>query len=274
MTQPALSKWLRELERSLDAVLFERTTRRVAPTLYGEALLSCVDRVLTDIGAVSTTLEALRQGLGAPVTIGVLPGLAPVMIPDAMESLRQANQSLQIRLREDTLDRLLPQIQRRELDLVICRLEAPALKAGLVAEPLYRDEVRVVAGQAHPLLRHPEATWREAAAYPWIVAPLGSPMRTAVEAEFAYAGVGMPTIALESLSWPTNCAIAQRSTCLFAASSHSASASPGGECLRFLPLRFSHVAPVVGLLRAPVISAPVDALRTALKEVVRKFDTA
>ncbi|RQR35616.1 LysR family transcriptional regulator [Burkholderia sp. Bp9015] len=271
ITQPALSKWLRELEASLGLLLFERTSRRVAPTAYGDALLECIGRVLTDLRGVAPAFDALRTGAGRPVSIGLLPNMAPQLIPGVLAWLRDAGRAVQLNVREDTLDRMLAQAQRHELDLLVCRLDVSALRAGLEIAPLYRDDMIVVCGPRHPLLRRPRVGWRDAAAFPWIAPPLGSPARTALDAEFAKAGLAPPVVMMESVSWQTNRAVAEQTPCLFVQSARAfGMAAAAGERVGRLPLKLSTMPDTVGALFAAPAGTSVAAAIDALKAVTRE----
>jgi DNA-binding transcriptional LysR family regulator len=267
ITQPALSKWLRELEEELGFALFERTSRRVAPTVYGQAMLESVARILADLRGVEPAFEALRLGAAQPVTIGMLPGMPPLLIPDLIDHLADLGSRVQVDLQENTLDHLLPQALRHELDLVVCRLDATALASGLANRALYRDEMVAVAGGKHPLARRKAMRWQDAARFPWIAPPRGSPMRAALEAEFAHAGVAMPHIVLESVSHQTNRAVARRQPCLFVASAKSFARSDADPALRALPLSLSTVVQTVGVLYAEPCSAVVATMIDALVTV-------
>ncbi|MDN7697079.1 LysR substrate-binding domain-containing protein [Burkholderia semiarida] len=270
ITQPALSKWLRELEDSLGLPLFERTSRRVAPTAYGDALLECIGRVLTDMRGVAPAFDALRTGAGRPVSIGLLPNMAPQLIPGALAWLREAGRPVQLNVREDTLDRMLVQARRHELDLLVCRLDASALSAGLAVAPLYRDDMIVVCGPRHPLLGRARIGWRDAAAFPWIAPPFGSPARTALDAEFAKAGLAPPAVLMESVSWQTNRAVADQSPCLFVQSARAFDlAARAGERVGRLPLKLSTMPETVGALYAAPASVSVAAAIDALSAVTR-----
>jgi DNA-binding transcriptional LysR family regulator len=270
ITQPALSKWLRELELAIGMPLFERTTRRVAPTVYGEAVLEYIGRILTDLRGVTPALDALRQGLSMPLSIGLLPNMGAQLLPDLIEHLQMRGSPIQLNLREHTLDYLLPQAQRRELDLLVCRLDANVLAAGLAVEPLYRDDMVVVGGPHHPLGRSTHVDWQEAARFPWIAPPVGSPMRAALEAEFANAGLAMPTIVMESVAHSTNCAVAQRIPCLFVASARGLeSTSNGMHALYRSPLRLSTITQTIGALYSTPCSAAAATVIEALKNIVQ-----
>ncbi|GJH08518.1 hypothetical protein CBA19CS11_06790 [Caballeronia novacaledonica] len=130
ITQPALSKWLRELEDTLGLPLFERTSRRVAPTAYGEAMLECAARVLTDLRTIQPAFDALKRGTSLPLKVGMLPYISMRLLPGVIEYLASHAPTQQINYTENTLDHLLPLMQRRELDMVVCRLESLVLTAG------------------------------------------------------------------------------------------------------------------------------------------------
>jgi DNA-binding transcriptional LysR family regulator len=270
ITQPALSKWLRELEDELGFALFERTSRRVAPTVYGEAMLESVARILTDLRGIEPAFEALRRGAGQPVTVGMLPGMPPLLVPGIVDYLENQGSHIQISLQELTLDHLLPQALRHELDLVVCRLDAAALASGLASRPLYHDEVIAVAGRQHPLARRQSVSWRDAAQFPWIAPPKGSPMRAALEAEFAHAGVAMPRIVMGSVSPLTNHAVARRQPCLFVSAAKGLAARSEAEpAMHALPLALATVVPTVGVLYVEPCSAAVATMLNALEAVAR-----
>ena len=267
VTQPALSKWLRELEEQLGLRLFERTSRRVQPTPYGEVMLERIARILNDLREIEPEFAALRHGVGRPLTIGLLPNMDEVFMAGALAWLHQHDMPIQLNVRVNTLDHLLPQAQRRELDLLVCWLETTALAAGLHVEELLREEMVVVAGKHHPLHKRSRVSWAEAAAFPWIAPPAGSPMRIALEAEFAQAGKPMPQIVMESASHYTNRAVAQQLPCLFVASAARTSQRDAARELSMLPLRLSTIAPTIGVLSHSPGSSAVTMVLKALHHV-------
>lgn len=265
ITQPALSKWLRELEDTLGLPLFERTSRRVAPTAYGEAMLECVARILTDLHTVQPAFDALKRGTRLPLKIGMLPYIATRLLPGVIEYLATHAPTQQINYSESTLDYLLPLMQRRELDMVVCRLEPAVLTAGFTVTELYSDEILVVAPKEHPLHRHTRVTWRDAAAWPWIMPSMGSPMRTALEVEFATAGVASPHVLMESTSHLTNCAVARRVPCLFVSTRLRRGETDLNGELRQLPLKVSTAVQRIGALTTQPQSSAVSVVLAALQ---------
>ncbi|OLL30793.1 hypothetical protein BTH42_15025 [Burkholderia sp. SRS-W-2-2016] len=273
MTQPALSKWLRELEEVVGFALFERTTRRIAPTRGGEIVLQHAQRMLGDLQRVSADLSALQAGLGGVVRVGAPSAIAAVLLPAAAGQLIDAEPRLQIQLHEGTVDALLRMLQLRELDLVIGRLDAEALNAGCHHEHLYDGRVCVAARVRHPLQRRRRLGWKDTLGFPWIVPPASSPMHASLEAAFAQAGLGMPAAFMSSASILINKALAQQSDCLFVASLHVLQELERAEpdAVRHLPLFVPGVAPGVGMLWAddatPGVAVLMDALRNAARQL-------
>jgi len=125
ITQPALSKWLRELEEDIGAPLFERG-RRLTPTTYGEIVLHYAHRVLGDTTRMGDELKTFQAGQSGRVRVGLLRSAAATLIPKVITGYRQIAPDVRISLFEDTLDNLLPRLERRELDCILCRLYGKA----------------------------------------------------------------------------------------------------------------------------------------------------
>ncbi|WP_321815514.1 MULTISPECIES: LysR substrate-binding domain-containing protein [unclassified Paraburkholderia] len=268
LSQPALSKWLRELESALGIALFERTTRRVAPTSYGEALLEFVGRVLAEMQNVGPTLEALRTGTGRPVSLGCLPNMAQLIVPGTLGRLVENGHSIRLNVQEGSFTSLLTQVERRELDVLVCHQNATVLSSGLEVVPLYRDEISVVCGPKHPLMRRKTVTWQDAAEFPWIAPPSGTAFRNALNREFAEAGVAPPRVMLETLSKETSALIAQRLPCLYITSFKNwRLADRRGEKVHRLPLRITTIPEAVCAAFCKPAGFSVGAVIEAMKQI-------
>ena len=269
VSQPALSKWLKDIECALGASLFERTTRRMTTTPCGELVLTAVDRILTDLRRVPPRLEAMQSGIGRTLSLGIIPGASQVIVPPILRWSTRRYGELQIHVNENTFDVLLPQLQRHELDLLVCRLDANALNTEFRIRRLYDDEFTIVCGPDHPLLARSDITWRDAAEFPWIAPSTGAPLRIAIEMEFAHAGLRMPPVVLESHSLQTNIAVARQIPCLFVTSRASLAARIDAPPLGVIPLRLSHAASAIGAMCIDSDDPMIDAIILAILESVR-----
>ncbi|SAL72661.1 LysR family transcriptional regulator [Caballeronia udeis] len=265
MTQPALSKWLRELEELLLTPLFERTTRRITPTPAGQIVMLHAARILGDLQRITSDLEALHDGLSGVVRVGAPSAVAAVLIPEAVKHVLRTGAQLQIQLWDGTLDRLLPLLREREIDLVLGRLDGETLNAGCHHELLYDGPVCVTAGLQHPLQARGDIEWKDTIDYPWIVPPASSPMRHSLESAFAQVGLAMPRALMSSASLLINKTIAEDSECLFVASLHMVKELEKNQGVRHLPLYVPGVPQGIGMLWADAATPGVAAFMAALR---------
>jgi DNA-binding transcriptional LysR family regulator len=247
ITQPALSKWLRELEQHAGCSLFERE-RPLRLTVQGEVLLGYAQRVLGDSVRTGKELESISAGSSGLLRVGALRAVAPLLVPRAILRCRRESPRLQIRLYEESLDNLLPALRRRELDCVIGRLHGQALGSEFQSEVLYEEPVHAVVRNGHPLLRNKTLTLAQATAYPWILPLPGTPMRLRLEAEFAASNMRLPYEVVESISLMTNETLLQESDMVSVVSLQLARHYQDAGRLSILPLQMREALGPVGLL--------------------------
>src|ERR1700752_3746716 len=94
VSQPSLSQQLQKLEDELGERLFERTKRDARLTAHGEAFLPRALRILEEVDAAKREATDARELLRGTITIGVLPTIAPYLLPDV---LTQFAKSFQVR---------------------------------------------------------------------------------------------------------------------------------------------------------------------------------
>ena len=124
VTQPGLSVQLKELEGMLDVQLFERSRRKVLLTPEGERLLPLARSILTQAGELVDTARSLTRPLSATLRLGVIPTVAPYLLPKALPAIRRRHPDLRILLHEDFTYRLLALLGEGKLDLLLLALEA------------------------------------------------------------------------------------------------------------------------------------------------------
>ena len=124
VTQPGLSVQLKELEGMLDVQLFERSRRRVLLTPEGERLLPLARSILTRAGELVETARSLTRPLSATLRLGVIPTVAPYLLPRVLPIIRQRHPDLRILLHEDFTHRLLALLGEGRMDLLLLALEA------------------------------------------------------------------------------------------------------------------------------------------------------
>lgn len=235
-TQPALSKWLKELENDVGLPLFERHARGLRPTAPGEALIEHARRIEAHLDTARDDMQALREGGSGLVSIGTSGVAAADTVPLAVSRLLARMPRAQVRLVESTMNQLMPQLSRGELDIVVGRSGEQYEDAQLQSETLYTELIDFVARPHHPLTQKPTLEWDDVLAYSWVVWPQGTPVRNALEAALAAAGRTLPTHCVESNSSVLNLTLLNNTDLLGVASHRPALRFQQLNALQILPM--------------------------------------
>lgn len=151
VTQPALTKGLRELEDLLQVRLFDRHPRGVRPTAAGVVFVRSARRVLAELRRLDEELDGLAGPGGGTVALGALPVAAVGVLPGALVRLKATRPDITVRLRQGRTEELLPLLTSGELDLIVGRLYEPAVPDGFAREPLWAEPISVLARAGHPV---------------------------------------------------------------------------------------------------------------------------
>ena len=144
VSQPALSVQIREMEKTLGALLVERQARDVVLTPFGRRILEHAEKVL-DASQALADAARWRGGLSGQLRLGLIPTIAPYILPAALEALRSRDISLDVQVQEAKTDRLLADLRSGKLDAAVIAL--PAGEEGLIEIPLFEDRF-LLAGTA------------------------------------------------------------------------------------------------------------------------------
>lgn len=142
VTQPALSLQIRDLEDSLGAVLFERGARQVRLTRFGEDFAPRVRSILRSVEELGDLARASRERLSGRLRIGVIPTVAPYLLPAVISGLTRQHPGLDIHVRETLTARLLRELAEGRLDTAIAAL--PVSDAALEEVPLFAERFVLV----------------------------------------------------------------------------------------------------------------------------------
>ena len=144
VTQPALSVQIRELEDRLGARLVERQPRDIVLTPAGHEVLGHAKTITANMRDLRDVVR-LRDGLSGRLTLGVIPTVAPYLLPVALPMLRANHPDLDLRIRETRTERLLENLKDGTMDAAVLAL--PADVSTLVERALFRDRF-LLAGSA------------------------------------------------------------------------------------------------------------------------------
>lgn len=144
VSQPALSMQIRALEDAIGAPLVERTAQGIVMTPQGRALEHHARQVM----AAMTDLEqGMRQpGQGGRLMLGMIPTVAPYLLPEALPILRAGDIGRDLHLREAQTERLLEELASGRLDAIV--IATPPEDDGFAAVPLFTDHFLLAGSDA------------------------------------------------------------------------------------------------------------------------------
>ncbi len=151
VSQPTLSQQIQKLEEDLGGRLFDRMKREAKLTSQGEAFLPRAVRILEEVDAAkreATDAQDLRRGT---VTIGVLPTIAPYLLPGVMAEFTEKFPGIEIVVQEDTTARLLKLALEYEIDFALA--SQPIQSERLEVTELFSEELLLALPPGHRLTR-------------------------------------------------------------------------------------------------------------------------
>ena len=209
ISQPAATMALKELELDFEVSLFERGNRGVTPTIYGETLIRHAKLILAQIAHAAQELDDLGEGRSGRVVIGTLLAASSHLLPQAIERLLDQRPDVTIKVVEGTNEVLMPALRAGDIDLVVGRLPTYRHRDDLVQDKLFDEPIHAITRAAHPLAGKTALSFDDLKPYPWIIPPSETTLRRQLDQFFIQAGQYAPPMAIESISYLTNRALAQ-----------------------------------------------------------------
>jgi len=142
ISQPALSMQIKDLEDALGAVLLERSPRQVALTTFGEEAAPRVRDILRLVDELEDLARASRDRLAGRLRIGMIPTVAPYLLPEVIGNLTRMHPELDIHVRETLTPKLIQELAQGQLDTAIVAL--PVSEPSLVEVALFSEHFLLV----------------------------------------------------------------------------------------------------------------------------------
>jgi LysR family hydrogen peroxide-inducible transcriptional activator len=142
ISQPALSMQIKELEDALGAALIERGARQVRLTKFGEEAVLRVRDILRSVDELGDFARASRDGLAGRLRIGMIPTIAPYLLPTFIGNLTRAHPELDIHIREGLTSKLIRELAEGRLDVAIVAL--PVSEPSLAETALFAENFLLV----------------------------------------------------------------------------------------------------------------------------------
>jgi LysR family hydrogen peroxide-inducible transcriptional activator len=149
VSQPALSAGIQELEKVLGAPVVERTRGAVQLTAVGAEAVSRAEDVLARTEDLVEAARNAGRPLSGRLRLGIIPTVAPFLLPATLPSLKAAYPALRLFIREDLTSRLIAGLKAGQLDCAVIAL--PYAASGIDHARIGDDEILAAAPVGHPL---------------------------------------------------------------------------------------------------------------------------
>jgi pca operon transcription factor PcaQ len=273
VSQPAVTKTIRELEEALGVTVFERDGRGIRITRYGEVFLK----------HAGASLAALRQGIDSvshelfttapPVQVGALPTVSNRIMPRAITLFLAETTGARVKIVTGDNAVLMEQLRLGELDLVVGRLAPPEKMTGLSFEHLYSEQIVFVTRTRHPLLDPRQSIFERLKDFTVLMPTRSSIIRRSVEQFLIANGVANLPIQVETVSDAFGRAFVSSSDAVWIISAGVVAEDIKHGLLATLPIDTSETKGPVGLTIAAdaVPSAPLSILMQTIRQAAMEI---
>lgn len=272
LTQPAVSKKLRELEDMLGVELINRQRKGVELTRFGEVFLryalNSSDALREGINRVSASSRAEHS----PVVIGVLPTIASTVMPAALKAFKALMPYADVTLLNSGNKMLLDSLRMSELDIVVGRVGTPAQMQGLVFEQLYQERLAIVVRPDHPVIKGPLTSLEVLSDYPILMPPPDSVIRSLVDQFMILNGIRPNANRIETISHAFGRSYVRDTDTVWLISHGAVLADINEGRLAELPYNFATTQGPVGIATR-VDSHPSEAQRVLMDQIRRVTQT-
>jgi LysR family hydrogen peroxide-inducible transcriptional activator len=156
ISQPAISVQIKELEQTLGAVLFERGGRHVRLTAFGEVIAQRTREILQSVDDLTDISRATQEQPVGRLRVGIIPTIAPYILPKIIAGLALTYPDLDIHIRETLTDTLINELSAGRLDTAIVAL--PVSEPSLMETPLFDENFVLVRSRDDADLPVPDRT--------------------------------------------------------------------------------------------------------------------
>ncbi|MEJ6402041.1 hydrogen peroxide-inducible genes activator [Yoonia sp. 2307UL14-13] len=156
ISQPALSMQIKELEQTLGTPVFERSARQIRLTAFGEDFAARVRDILRAVDELGDLARVAGQGLSGRLRLGVIPTIAPYLLPTMIGHLTYTYPDLDLHVRETLTPKLLQELSEGRLDAAVVAL--PISEPAFEEAPLFTEEFVLVRPREDAAKPVPSAT--------------------------------------------------------------------------------------------------------------------
>jgi LysR family transcriptional regulator, regulator for genes of the gallate degradation pathway len=196
ISQSAVHQTLVQLEHMAGAALFVRGRKGLRATEAGESVLRAFKLACAELEQAGDELAARRGVVQGRLVIGTLPFSTGRLLSEAVDRVLRVHPGLGITIIDGTYNALLHQLRHAEIDVVVGALRPTLPGSDLQQEPLFLDQLAVVARARHPLAQKRNLVWQDLRGQAWIMPMPNTPAQTAFEEALQVAAIPLPGDAL------------------------------------------------------------------------------
>lgn len=262
-TQPAVTVQIRQLEKELGLVLFDRSTRGLRLSAAAIELVPQLASLLQQLDQVLEGSQDLRAARTGTIRIGCLPSIAAAYLPARIAVFRTQHPGISFVLRDELGERLLPLVRAGEVDFAITDLRAH--DSELESVPLIKEQMCAFFPEGHPLQSAAKVDVAELARHDLILMAHGSNARRIVEAAFiAFGRPPLPTCEASYMTTAVGMVKAGLGVALLPGLGVHLPAYPGVRSRRLVGKAFTRQIAIIRL-RRKTLSPGAEAFISSLK---------
>ncbi|TKG92465.1 hydrogen peroxide-inducible genes activator [Puteibacter caeruleilacunae] len=152
ITQPTLSMQIKKLEEDLGVTIFDRNRQPLVPTKLGEEIIEQARKTLREADKINHVIDDHRKFVGGTIRIGIIPTLAPYLLPIFIGKFKRDYPKVNIKVEELFTDRIVDALHRDLIDIGI--LVTPLNEDKILERPIFYEEMKVYSHYEHPLNKH------------------------------------------------------------------------------------------------------------------------
>lgn len=270
LTQPAVSKTLKELEEILGCTLLLRSRSGVELTRDGAVFLRFAQM---SIAALQQGINGLAQGqTQEALNVGVLPSVAARLIPDVVTLFARAAPDVTLRIADGPHGYLTERLKLGALDLVLGRMGDHDQMGGVTFTRLYQEQVIFVVRPGHPLVSEPLLS--KVAHWPVVYPPVGSAIRPGVDRFMVEHGIDALPRQIETVSGAFGRVYVRDSDAVWIISEGVVAREIAAGVLCRLPFDTDTTLGPIGVMTREdwTQTAPARLFRAALQQVIEETD--
>jgi DNA-binding transcriptional LysR family regulator len=200
VTQPALTRTLREVEDILGVSLYERHPRGLTPTIYGQAFTAHARAVLAQLTQADRHVAELANAERGQVTVGVHLAGSNLLLPRAIARLKAANPRIMVSIRDASPEALLADLEAGQVDFLVGRIVRHPARSGVAQRVLYSEPIRLAVRVGHPAAELDRPSVADLVDYPWIFPGPETALRGELEQVFLQNDLPLPGNLIECTS--------------------------------------------------------------------------